>query len=335
MHARRSFGASAGQDSCVLALLALLAIQAVCVSLALGQTGQEASTLQAKPGTPASPSKPAPKPGEADPPSSDLPPTIVWPGQRVWLSDLPERNAQVGWGKFGKGGSLGFSDLKITFNGVPAPHGLGMHADARVDYDLAGKYRAFRATPAINDSAGWAGSEAPVVFRVLGDGQLRWESIGMHHSDTALECLVDISGVNVLTLTVSYDKRHAGEAMYGHAVWLEPFVTATEPPAALRLLLAGEKQERLRRQAELEADARAWLKEGKYDELEKLADEARRDRVILGGTPRLHWFYLIPCISRWPIFCNRAGVANLATSRRSRTPCNSVWAASWARGSTP
>ncbi len=34
------------------------------------------------------------------------------------------------------------------------------------------------------------------------------------------------------------------------------------------------------------------MKEGKYDELERLADEARRDQVTLGGTPRLHWFYL-------------------------------------------
>ena len=50
-------------------------------------------------------------------------------------------------------------------------------------------------------------------------------------------------------LTVTYDKRHEGEAAYGHGVWLEPFVTSAEPPAGLRLLLAPEKQQRLKRQA--------------------------------------------------------------------------------------
>ena len=209
MRGRRTFSLWAFRQRSIPAAFALLAVQAVCVSLALGQTGQKDAAPQTKAETPASPSNPAQKPRDAGSPSSDSPPTPAWPGQRVWLSELQERNAQAGWGKFGKGGSLGFSDLKITFNGVPAPHGLGMHADASVDYDLAGKYRAFRATPAINDSAGGAGSEVPVVFRVLGDGKVRWESVGMHHSDTAQECLVDITGVKLLTLTVSYDNRRA------------------------------------------------------------------------------------------------------------------------------
>ena len=72
----------------------------------------------------------------------------------VWLSDLPEQNAVVGYGKFGKNGWAGFEPIIISgLHREPRISGLGNATlDAHVEYMLDKKYRLFRATAAMNYS---------------------------------------------------------------------------------------------------------------------------------------------------------------------------------------
>src|SRR5262245_10379928 len=98
---------------------------------------------------------------------------------RVWLTDLPERNVKVGWGSFGKHGQTGFGSGPISVEGMSSIYGLGLHPDGQVEYVLEKRYRTFRGTAAMDDSAD-PPVKRPVVFRVLGNGRLLWESRGMH-----------------------------------------------------------------------------------------------------------------------------------------------------------
>jgi hypothetical protein len=71
----------------------------------------------------------------------------------------------------------------VRFRGQVWPHGLFMHAPpyspegqepTRVTYRLGGHYRIFHAIVALNE--GPDRSEAPMTFRVLGDGRELWRS---------------------------------------------------------------------------------------------------------------------------------------------------------------
>ena len=125
------------------------------------------------------------------------------PSAKVWLSDLPEKDVSVGWKQFGKNGRAGFEDVAIAIENVKCPHGLGMHPDAHAQYELGKKYRTFRGTAAMNNTAN-PGSAAPVVFRVLGDGKLLWQSYGLHRVGDAQPCMLDITGAAILRLEVIY-----------------------------------------------------------------------------------------------------------------------------------
>ena len=55
------------------------------------------------------------------------------------------------------------------------------------------------APPSSNDSAN-PGSAHPIIFRVLGDGKLLWQSYGLHRGPQDQPCMLDITGVDVLRL---------------------------------------------------------------------------------------------------------------------------------------
>jgi serine/threonine protein kinase len=147
------------------------------------------------------------------------------PGSRTkepepgYLCDLPERDVAVGYGRFGKKGDLGYGNNRITFKGVPSPHGLSMHppdrGSARVAYMLEKKYRTFRAMVAINDDID--SSETALVFKVSGDGKLLWQSKPLKKRGEGDECIVPVAMIERLELEV----HCPGSSENAHAVWVE------------------------------------------------------------------------------------------------------------------
>jgi hypothetical protein len=143
-------------------------------------------------------------------------------GPRVFLADLREFGVVAGgpW-PFGKNGKVG-DGRPITVKGVRSHHGLSMHPPwapkfSRVRYRLGKQATRFKATAAINDSSNWCWS--PATFTVWGDGRKLWQSKPLAHTmDRSDECVVDVSGVDVLELRVQVLNGSDGD----HAVWFEP-----------------------------------------------------------------------------------------------------------------
>jgi HEAT repeat protein len=110
----------------------------------------------------------------------------------------------------------------IEFNGKKYPSGLGTHplfqGIASTKYELTGKWRAFAAVAAINDSAT---PPTPLRFTVLGDNRVLWQSEPLQQKGQSQKCQVDITGVRLLELQVHCPGDHSG----AHAVWLDPCVS--------------------------------------------------------------------------------------------------------------
>ncbi len=212
-------------------------------------------------------------------------------GERVWLCDLPEQNAKVGFGEFGKRGQAGFGGHRIVVDSEFSPHGLGMHPEAaRVDYQLGKKYRTFQATAAMNDSAG-DGTPRPVIFRVFADGVQIWESKGMYSQGDKQACVLNIEGVETLRLSTLYKPGMTGGGGRAHAVWLEPFVDTDPPPTGIIPLPKPELFQRDKQYEDFKQQVRAALEQEKFDRLEELAAEARTSSQYFNGSPALRHFY--------------------------------------------
>jgi len=166
------------------------------------------------------------------------------PQYTLYLSDLPEQEVKVGYGKFGKNGDLGYADGtgKIVVGKQPSPKGLSMHpgdhSESHVEYALDGECLAFEAGAAICDSAA-AGPANPLVFRVLGDGRTLWASHPIKVSGQAQPCRVDVSGVKKLELVV----ENFGALARAHAVWVEPRLRLPTPEQLAARALAAAKIE--------------------------------------------------------------------------------------------
>jgi len=151
---------------------------------------------------------------------------------KVYLSDMEPVQEQVGWGKFGKKGWLGYGlrpgeqDRRITVGGKSDPNGLSMHPPGYqasfATYQLDGKAKSFHARAALNDLATNErnGLEAPLIFKVVGDGKVLWESAPHQEHGKTQECVADVAGVKVLELQVFCPR---GPSM-ARAVWLDAHV---------------------------------------------------------------------------------------------------------------
>src|SRR5688572_29257333 len=120
----------------------------------------------------------------------------------VYVSDLTETHASIGWGRLGKDVSVSATPLRL--NGVTFAKGLGTHAMSDVRYDLAGLCTRFDAVIGVDDAV-TAGS---VRFQVLADGVLLYDTspvVGrpMTGADPGLRVSVDVSGRRALSLRVS------------------------------------------------------------------------------------------------------------------------------------
>jgi hypothetical protein len=129
----------------------------------------------------------------------------------VFLDALEPASSTQGWGQLQRNRSVW--EKPLTIGGRLFRRGLGMHADARVTYDLGGRYRRFQS---------WVGadgaSRATITFEVWGDGRTLWES-GLMKRDTVARFVdVHVSGVKSLQLVVG----HGGDNITSdHADWAE------------------------------------------------------------------------------------------------------------------
>ncbi len=178
------------------------------------------------------PAPPPEAPPEERPPPSweHAPPPDAAPlfanGPRVHLADLEPFAIKPGPWPFQRDGTVGDRpDHKISVQGVASPKGLGgMHPPefgfVAVKYRIGKQAAVIKAKVGITDHA--FGVHTPGHFEVLGDGRRLWRSepIGV---GPAVECIVDLEGVDVLELRVTAP----GTAFGLHAVWMEPRLLKT------------------------------------------------------------------------------------------------------------
>jgi serine/threonine protein kinase/class 3 adenylate cyclase len=100
--------------------------------------------------------------------------------------------------------------------GPPGPGGPPGSA-VRVTYRLGKKYRVFHALVSLND--GPPRSDAPMTFKVIGDGRTLWTSEPVQSQAETQRTDVDVKGIDSLTLEVTTP----GEPRGCHAAWIEPY----------------------------------------------------------------------------------------------------------------
>jgi hypothetical protein len=149
----------------------------------------------------------------------------------AYLSDLPEIDPSVGYGKFGKNGRLGYGiagarDSPITVGGRKYPKAISLApphgGSSTVKYSLGGGGKIFRSQVAVNDldDAKRKGPATPLQFQLLGDGRYIWASQPVRQAGAVQECRVNVAGVKLLELQV----HCPGPMDCARAVWLEPRV---------------------------------------------------------------------------------------------------------------
>ncbi|MCH7807735.1 MAG: NPCBM/NEW2 domain-containing protein [Planctomycetes bacterium] len=89
----------------------------------------------------------------------------------------------------------------LSMDGRTFDKGIGCHAFTELAYDLGRAYEAFAVTIGIDDAVRPRGS---VVFRILGDGEVLFDSGPITGRDEPRDIIVDITGVDRLTLIVDY-----------------------------------------------------------------------------------------------------------------------------------
>jgi hypothetical protein len=136
---------------------------------------------------------------------------------------MPEFDVKPGPWPFAKNGDFGGQAGKIKVEGVPSPHGLGIHAPttgyAGVKYHLHKQAALFKAKTALNDGCSF--TIGSCHFEVVGNGRVLWKSKTISKEKQVEECRVDVTNVDVLELrVVNPDIVNTGV----HAVWFEPRV---------------------------------------------------------------------------------------------------------------
>lgn len=146
--------------------------------------------------------------------------------ERIPISSLCDYSkVMVGWGEVGRDVTVDRNPL--TIGGRTFTHGMGTHSVSKIAFELKGKSSSFRSWVGVDDETKGKGS---VIFKILGDGKILWESGVMRGGEPAKRVDVELKGVKRLELVVQdagdgIDDDHAD---WGHAVldWTDP---ATRP----------------------------------------------------------------------------------------------------------
>src|SRR5205823_1509379 len=82
--------------------------------------------------------------------------------------------------------------------------------------------------------------ETALVFRVVGDGKVLWQSQPKKEPQVGTDVAVSVAGVKILRLEV--DCR--GPSVNGHAVWIDPRLTTVGTPSPQPSPIKGEGAEK-------------------------------------------------------------------------------------------
>jgi len=109
----------------------------------------------------------------------------------------------------------------ISIGGRTFERGIGTHSRTEISYPIGGEFEQFAATIGIDDAVRPLGS---VVMQVKGDGKTLFDSGALTGETPPRDILVDVKGVQTLTLLVDYGdgldaSDHAG---WGDARLLRP-----------------------------------------------------------------------------------------------------------------
>jgi len=108
------------------------------------------------------------------------------------------------------------SNTPISMAGRTFARGLGVHCKTTLSYDLGGAYESLIATIGLDDVVRPRGA---VVFRVLGDGKMLFDSGLVRGTDPPRDIQVPLEDVKKVTLVVDYGEGLdiAGQADWGGA----------------------------------------------------------------------------------------------------------------------
>lgn len=111
---------------------------------------------------------------------------------------------------------------RLAAGGQVHPRGLGVHAPSRIVWKLDGSWGHLRALVAVDDESRRLPMHGSVVFRVLVDGQKRFESRELHAGDLPIPTgVLDLSGARELVLEVDPSD---GSTIADRADWLAPIL---------------------------------------------------------------------------------------------------------------
>jgi hypothetical protein len=188
------------------------------------------------------------------------------PENAIYLSDLPPREVRILHCDSASAAAdavraMVFSTNRDWVGDLAGDPLVWMHppgaefVPAHVAFDLDGRYRRFRGTVLISDvPLVGEGAGAPLVFRIVGDGEERWKSQALQARAASETFDVDIAGVEQLELFV----EPQGGTFAAYAVWHRPLLVpaAADGPAIGELVPSDG-----RAQPPDEADRAAAMKE--------------------------------------------------------------------------
>lgn len=133
-----------------------------------------------------------------------------------YLSDREWASAFTGWGAIGRDKSV--SGGELTVQGETFAKGIGAHANSEIVYRLEPTDAVFMTKVGVDD-ASKEQSPASVVFQVLADGEVVYDSGVMTASMPAAAVELDVLGVRELTLraTDAGDGNNSDHADWGDA----------------------------------------------------------------------------------------------------------------------
>jgi hypothetical protein len=109
---------------------------------------------------------------------------------------------------------------RLAAGGRVHARGLGVHAPSRIVWKLDGAWKHLRAASAVDDEARRLPTHGSVVFRVLVDGQKRFESRELHAGDALVPTgTIELEGAHELVLEVDPSD---GSTVADRADWLMP-----------------------------------------------------------------------------------------------------------------
>lgn len=144
---------------------------------------------------------------------------LTFRGERVvYLGDLPSVSQHVA-GILHRSWPVridrSVANGPIQLSGRKFDKGLGVHSRTEIIYDIDGAYERFAATIGIDDFVRPGGS---VVFRVIGDRRVLFESGEITGRDDPRAISVDVVGVKMLALLVDFGE---GLDLSDHADWAD------------------------------------------------------------------------------------------------------------------